>query len=312
MLNVLFCFDSNYYYQAYTTIYSILENVSEKINIYIIHDIEIDDENFPKLICNHEKLNSLKIFKFEDNDINFPNLRKAHLSAATYYRLFLDYYLPNNLDQIIYLDTDIVCIKDPIPIFKKELKKLKESKYLISAKTEIKYYSSNNKEIFNKLNMNASYFNAGVLLIDFKSWRELKISNKLINHMNLIHDKIEFWDQDVMNSYFNGQYLELDYLLNFNANINISESSTNLNEILLLHYIGSKKPWLTSGLLSYPETSNFYHVYFSKLFNQNYHITHKWRRASLIDLLKSILNLKLFRLNKPFKYFKEILKSFRN
>ena len=40
MLNFLFCYDSNYNKQAEVAMYSILENVSEKININIIHQTD--------------------------------------------------------------------------------------------------------------------------------------------------------------------------------------------------------------------------------------------------------------------------------
>ena len=37
MLNFLYCFDQNYNIQALVSIYSLLENITEKINIHIIH-----------------------------------------------------------------------------------------------------------------------------------------------------------------------------------------------------------------------------------------------------------------------------------
>ena len=37
MLNILYCLDENYNVQASNSIYSILENTKDKINVYIIH-----------------------------------------------------------------------------------------------------------------------------------------------------------------------------------------------------------------------------------------------------------------------------------
>ena len=57
----------------------------------------------------------------------------------------------------------------------KEIKKLKESDFIISAKTEF----SNDEELygyhdeFNRLEMKGSkYFNAGVMFIDLEKWRK--------------------------------------------------------------------------------------------------------------------------------------------
>ena len=41
----------------------------------------------------------------------FPNLKDVHVSEATYYRLYMDDYLPDNLSSIVYLDADVVCVE---------------------------------------------------------------------------------------------------------------------------------------------------------------------------------------------------------
>ena len=47
MLNFLYCFDNGYNIQAQCSIYSLLENVDEKINIFIIHKNK-NDSNYNK------------------------------------------------------------------------------------------------------------------------------------------------------------------------------------------------------------------------------------------------------------------------
>ena len=37
MINLLYCFDDNYNYQAFSSIISILDKVNEDINIFVIH-----------------------------------------------------------------------------------------------------------------------------------------------------------------------------------------------------------------------------------------------------------------------------------
>ena len=96
-LNFVYCFDSNYDSQAFSSIISLLDNVNEKIQIFIIHNSYKNTNKFPKKILNHENLNTIEIYKFEDESIHFPNLDKAHISEATYYRLFFEYYLPDNM-----------------------------------------------------------------------------------------------------------------------------------------------------------------------------------------------------------------------
>ena len=97
MLNIAYCFDDNFNIQAMTSMYSFLENSKEKINFYVIHQT-YSDENFihPKIKI-HENLNSISVKKFRKSSIDFPNLKRVHISEATYYRLYLSEYLPKNI-----------------------------------------------------------------------------------------------------------------------------------------------------------------------------------------------------------------------
>ena len=52
-MNFLYCFDENYNIQGYLSIYSLLENVDNKISIYIIHK---DPKSFEKYPTNIQKM----------------------------------------------------------------------------------------------------------------------------------------------------------------------------------------------------------------------------------------------------------------
>ena len=65
MLNFLFCYDNNYNKQAEVAMYSILENVSEKININIIHQTDKVKNLIPNIIKEHRNLSKLIIYEFK-------------------------------------------------------------------------------------------------------------------------------------------------------------------------------------------------------------------------------------------------------
>ena len=46
------------------------------------------------------------------NDLELPNLKNEHVTEATYYRIFALNQLEENLDHIIYIDSDIIFNKD--------------------------------------------------------------------------------------------------------------------------------------------------------------------------------------------------------
>ena len=53
MFNFLYCFDNNYNIPAFCAIYSLLENVDQKININIMHKSMKDDKEFTKAITDN-------------------------------------------------------------------------------------------------------------------------------------------------------------------------------------------------------------------------------------------------------------------
>ena len=57
-----------------------------------------------------------------------------------------------------------------------------------------------------------------MLVFNHKEWLENSIYLDLQSELKNIYKKIKYWDQDVLNSYFDGKYLEISSLLNFPVN----------------------------------------------------------------------------------------------
>ena len=93
---------------------SLLDAVSEKINIHILHNDLGTLKNIPSEITNHMNLSKLSKYEFKDTNLNFPNLETSHVSQATYYRLFISKYVIVESTFIVYIDADMICISDPI------------------------------------------------------------------------------------------------------------------------------------------------------------------------------------------------------
>ena len=214
MLNFIYCFDENYNSQALTSINSLLLKTSEKINLYIIHE---NPQSFDTSLIESNKISSINVFKITIDDIEFPNLSGTHVSQATYYRFYLSKFLPHDLDYIIYIDADILCLNDPYGGLLEEINKLSNSSKRLAARTEVTRQDDDlTVNPFINLDLkNSKYFNAGFMIIDFKYWIENNIEDKLFTIMNKHYEDIVFWDQDVLNKLFDGDYLELDDFYNY-------------------------------------------------------------------------------------------------
>lgn len=304
-----YCFDEDFNIQAFTSIMSLLDAVQEKVSIKIIHNTDSLLENIPKSIKLHRNLKDLEVLEFVDTDYKFPNLNNVHVSSATYYRIFLTKYFKNH-NFLIYLDADTIVLKNPIEYFQRKISELKKSEFSIAANTELSFEdlskidNENVNSIFNRLGMTSSYFNAGVLIINVNKFVEKNLISAFIHKMTELDEKIIQWDQDVMNAVFNGQYLKLDKAINF---FGYKFNHENTSTIYILHYVGSKKPWLLSG--AFLDSSHFYHKNYSKIFKNNYHIEHRWKLGSIKELLLALKNKNLFKIEHPYLYIFEFLKS---
>ena len=314
MVNILYCFDKNYNLQAFTSMISLLDHSEDIINLHIIHKDVMTIEDFPKIIINHKNLNKLTINTFDLKYKKFPNIENSHVSEATYYRIYLNEFLPSDINSILYVDADIIFLNDITNIYSEITDNLVKSNYVVAAATEYSRDDLNNKRFTNLEMKSNKYLNAGVMFIDLAKWRNQKVYESLIETQIRMGPRLIYWDQDVFNSFLDGEYMEIPQKLNFNPS-NIEYSLKKINEIyenvICVHYNGKLKPWTVKGILE--KDSIIFQNEYRKLGLKKFLITHVWRLNSLLYFSLSFVNLKFFGVNKKFffayEFFKSLLKK---
>ena len=304
-INILYCFDENYNLQALTSMNSLLDEVSEKVDIYIIHNNPDSFNSLSNNIESHKNTRSITITKFEKENLNFPNVANSHVSEATYYRLFIERLLPNSLDNVLYLDADIICIADPIKEIKENFNNLSNTKKTVASVFE-NFSPMEIKELETRLNINANnYFNAGVMFIDLEKWRKKSIESLSIEIIKEKNKELKFWDQDILNIIFNDDVFEISNSLNYI--INIEKQTTIPTATRFIHYAGSFKPWTVRGAIE--KNSIHYMNQFRKLGLGKFHLTHSWKVSSISYLIKSILSLKIKNTRYPFSFILKVIRT---
>ncbi len=295
-LNFLYAFDSNYNTQACVSIYSLLENVEEQVNVYVILDSSNINFAFPEDILNHKNLKNL-ITKEINSVREFYNVETSHISQATFYRLYLSSLFENEQLNLVYLDADIVCVSNPLKEILEVFDNMKKEEKTLGFADE--FYRYQNDEPFNRLNMsNQKYFNAGVMFIDLQTWKLKNYSEKAIELIDILKNKAQFWDQGVLNSLIDGDYLTIDVKLNYRTSgIDVGKMT---DDITFIHYSGKTKPWDIGGI--FEEFSLIYHDYYKKLYGKTYHIISRNRKNSLIKFFKSFKNVRLISFNSYLKF----------
>ena len=171
----------------------------------------------------------------------------SHISMATYYRIFLESILPEDVSKVLYLDCDLI-VNGPVnACWHTDI-----SRYAIGCVEDMWSGKTDNYE---RLSYDASfsYFNAGVLLVNLNHWREMKFQNKAMQYIPGHIDKLVFNDQDVLNAllYDKKQFLPFRYnvqdgFLRRKRRIrptSIPLLDEELKHPVIIHYTGGKKPW---------------------------------------------------------------------
>ena len=287
-LNFVYCFDDNFNYQALTSIKSLLDKITKKANIFIIHKNIKSFNKVSNLISKHDNLSSLHGYQFDSSKVNLPPI-KSHVSEATFYRLFMSQYLPKSIEFLVYLDADIICVNDPTSKLMETFSQLNFESSVVAAWSE--RTKEQNSTVFDRLNLKSdNYFNAGVLLINFNKWVKQDVESNLSKILNLRFYELDEYDQDILNIYFDGQFRKLDDNLNYHAFGGQDEKLYDYikKNVYFLHYIGKGKPWSIENFIY--STSKFYQKEFKKLGFKKPHLIFSKNKSTIIKFLKLLFS----------------------
>lgn len=197
-MNILFACDNNYIWLTGIAMISLFENNtdSEKIDVYLMGD-GISEENKDILGKLAEKYNR-KCIVIDVPDLEIPEeLCSSRWPKSAFSRLFAGYYLPESVNKILYLDSDIIVNANIKDLWNTAV----DDKIVYGVKDCIsKSYRKNLG-----LNSNAPYVNAGVLLINVKKLREIQVAKKLEQYVKKYIKRIYYADQDILNGMLNSE-----------------------------------------------------------------------------------------------------------
>ena len=195
-INLALSADFNYVYPTLVFITSLMENIGPKTfyQIYLMTPNE-DKKNDMSNILNtlitkygNDKLN-ITYLLIDSSQIPEDVAVNKHITKETYFRLILPSLLPN-LDRILYMDTDIINLKDLSELYSLDLE---DDIYLRCVPTNKKFL----KQLEEFGITSKYYFNAGVILMNLKSFRKYGIEKKLIDLIST--HKLKQHDQTALN-----------------------------------------------------------------------------------------------------------------
>ncbi|UGQ08802.1 glycosyltransferase family 8 protein [Streptococcus anginosus] len=232
---------------------TVIKSVSvhnHRVKFYVFND-DLPSEWF-QLMRNRLKVIGSEIVNVKKTahnlrDFHLPN---AILSYATFFRYFIaDEVLE---DRVLYLDSDMIVNAKLDDLFTLDLQG-----YAIAAVQDFNHEGW------------LTTFNAGMLLIDAKKWREKNSTQNLLELTAQHHEHV-YGDQGVLNMYFGDQWLHLDKEYNFmvgldqflhlSGNKEWYQSDYYGNyEPKIIHYTSESKPWTHMTLTRFRKLWWFYY-----------------------------------------------------
>lgn len=233
MKTIVLVGDQAYQEQVSTTIKSILY-YNKNVKIYVFNQ-GLNDEWFHEFNELAEQLDSELVNVSLDQVTISPEwLTQDHISSATYARYFIPQFVAE--ERVLYLDSDLVVNRDLQPLFDIPL----EGK-LVAAVGDAGGYG----------------FNAGVLLIDNRAWKERQLQETFIKETDRIMGLVQSGqmedfngDQTVLNHVLAQDWLPLDKIYNLQVGHDLVAFYSGWNghfeldqEPLIIHYTTFRKPW---------------------------------------------------------------------
>lgn len=246
VIHIVFAIDNNYVKQCCVTINSILFN-SNKSDFYHFHILEsgLNEKSKSKFVFKHFK--NYGITFYDVTNINTEKFCTTfnHITVTTYYRLYIAQILPDNIDKVIYLDCDLIAVRD--------LKDLWEIDLDDYSAGVIEDWIHTFDWLKPFVQENHIYFNAGVIVFNLKELRSFNFLEECLAFNDKMRSKLICQDQDILNCVLSGRCKYLPVSWNMITAFFVDNHSKMLDEKEfeqykqhpgIYHYPDIYKPWI--------------------------------------------------------------------
>lgn len=309
IIPIVFVANDKFINQVSALITSIVTNSSQKNLFYFyVLNSDITDQNQTLLrnhLCKYNascQINFIDMKSYTSNEKLQKYLNSdTYITPETYYRFYI-IEIFSQYKKILYLDCDMIVVDDIDKLYGINIDDYYAA--VVEDFAVVNSFIKNRLDIFSKFSWDQYLkeklqkkdkvcFNAGMLLLNLENLRKDNVEQKLFDFLER-QSPLQYQDQDVLNSVFDCKVKFIDEKFNL-------LQSRFLKEPVIVHYIGSNKPWN-----SY-KTNDYFELYWKYL-----KLTPYWsdELLKLYNKLKSkyfvlkMFNFELFRIRQDKRHYK--------
>lgn len=243
MIDIIFSCDKNGMIGIKPLINSIMKHTKTNINFHLLTNDKISAENLD--------IKDLKIKEFIVPDFLKENIRIArnnpdYVNRVKNYMNFARFYFASvfpELDKIIYMDTDMICLGDINELY--SMMDWDNYNFGACLLDEPKWAGfSPNCDL---IDQNEDNFNAGLFITSLNAWRREGIEEQFLDWM-LKHKEskdglFKYGTQPLMNLVFYKKFYKFPIEWNYYKIGYYEYTDDYVKSLKLLHYAGGNKPW---------------------------------------------------------------------
>ena len=225
--------DDQYAQHMSVTFVSVLMNLSLDVGVrFYVLSTGMSESNREKIVKSVEPFEAEVCFIQADGSAYESFDAMANGNRETYLRMAIADALPSSVERVICLDSDLIVTGDLMDLWGTDL-----NGRTVAAVTD--QWAAVQCEALGI--PRGVYFNAGVLLIDLKRWREQEVSARAIAFIGANREKLQYHDQDGLNAVLHDDWLPLPPT--WNAHTVIIKEWSSSSPPAIVHYTGVCKAW---------------------------------------------------------------------
>lgn len=263
-MNIVICVDHRFVMQCGILAYSTCVNNKDRvINFYIMIDDTFTDDDrkeIIKIVSQFNKDNTVEFILVDDNLVkDFLWYEKGYYTRQTFYRLLMPKLLPNNVDKVLYLDGDIIVRGSLCELWNLDINNVDIG---VTVDGDSGMLSQYNRL---RYSIDLGYFNAGVMLVNLKKWREENLGKDLLRFLLDNKELSNLGDQDALNYVLRNSKIHIPLKYNVQPKFlyqyqympfSIYQYKDELDEArvnpIILHFAGCR-PWVENCPHPYKE-----------------------------------------------------------
>ncbi len=248
-MNLLFVVDDGYVDQLKVTLYSIVQQVTSPLTVYLMQKTVLAKSEELATFCQTLGVKYVPIVVGDEVFRDAPTTDRY--PDTIYYRLLAQDFLPEDVDKVLYLDADILCLNDFTDFYQMEMG---DQLYAAAShNADGKILDLVNKLRLQNYEMDSSYFNTGILLMNLHQIRQVVRRDAILDYIVKNRQALILPDQDVLNGLYADRVIGVpDEIYNYDARYSLLYQARSRNEwgldwvienTVFLHFAGRDKPW---------------------------------------------------------------------